>query len=196
MEILAKLFGSNAKVKILRLFLFNPAKIFTLEEIAKKTKVSPTETKRELGHLVAGRFLKEKKALTKRGKVSNKKNYFLSEDYPFIDTLRLLFNSEFFSNRRLIANRFKKCGRIKMLVISGAFVQRLDGPADLLIVGDDLKRNLIDQAIKNLEAETGRELVYAVFDTSDFMYRYHSSDRFIRDLFEFEHERLVDKIAI
>ena len=83
-----------------------------------------------------------------------------------------------------------------MLVISGAFVQRLDGPADLLIVGDDLKRNLIDQAIKNLEAETGRELVYAVFDTSDFMYRYHSSDRFIRDLFEFEHERLVDKIVI
>ena len=145
---------------------------------------------------LTGRFLKEKKALTKRGKVSNKKNYFLSEDYPFIDTLRLLFNSEFFSNRRLIANRFKKCGRIKMLVISGAFVQRLDGPADLLIVGDDLKRNLIDQAIKNLEAETGRELVYAVFDTSDFMYRYHSSDRFIRDLFEFEHERLVDKIAI
>lgn len=196
MEILGKLFGSNAKVKILRLFLFNPAKFFSIEEIAKKTKVSPSETKRELTHLVAGKFLKEKKILTKKGKVSNKKNYFLSEDYPFIDTLRLLFNSEFFSNRRLIANRFKKCGRIKMLVISGAFVQRLDGPADLLIVGDDLKRNLIDQAIRNLEAETGRELVYAVFDTSDFMYRYHSSDRFVRDLFEFEHERLVDKIAI
>ncbi|KKS77795.1 MAG: hypothetical protein UV64_C0003G0014 [Parcubacteria group bacterium GW2011_GWC1_43_11b] len=195
MEILSKLFGSNGKVKIIRLFLYNPEKVFSLEEVAKKAKVGKAEVRREINILVAGRFLKERRAWTKRGKVSSRKNHILSEDYPYLEALRLLFNSDFFSNRRLIANRFKKCGRLKLLVISGAFVQRLDGPADIVIVGDDLKRPVVDNVVKNIEAETGRELTYAVFDTSDWLYRFHSSDRFVRDLLEFDHEYLVNKIG-
>ncbi|MEK7091386.1 MAG: hypothetical protein AAB900_00160, partial [Patescibacteria group bacterium] len=76
------------------------------------------------------------------------------------------------------------------------FLHRVHAPAYFVIAGDDLKKTLIDQTVKNIEAETGRELTYAVFDTSDFLYRFHSSDRFIRDIFESEHERLIDKIGL
>jgi N-acyl-D-aspartate/D-glutamate deacylase len=107
-----------------------------------------------------------------------------------------LFNADFFNNRRSIVNRFKNCGRIRLMVLSGIFSHRPNAPADLVIAGDDLKKTLIDQTIKNIEAETGRDLTYAVFDSSDFMYRFHSSDRFVRDLFESSHERLIDKLAL
>jgi hypothetical protein len=196
MEILSKIFGSASRVKILRLFLFNPQHTYSTDEVVKKSRISSAEARRELAHLNNSHFLKEKRALTKKGTVSKKRQYQLSADFPYLVNLRDLFNADFFNNRRLIANRFKHCGRIRLLVLSGAFLHRLDAPADLVIVGDDLKKTLIDQTVKTIESETGRELTYAVFDTNDFLYRFHSSDRFVRDIFEFEHERLIDKIGL
>ena len=40
MEILGRLFGSQALVKILRLFLFNPDEVYERKDIAKHTRVS------------------------------------------------------------------------------------------------------------------------------------------------------------
>ncbi|OJI08712.1 MAG: hypothetical protein COX02_01515 [Candidatus Vogelbacteria bacterium CG22_combo_CG10-13_8_21_14_all_37_9] len=196
MEILSKIFGSASRVKILRLFLFNPQQAYTVDEVTKKSRVTKLEAKRELTHLSNSHFLKEKKLLTKNGKVSQRRQYQLLSDFPYIVNLRDLFNADFFNNRRLIASRFKNCGRIRLLVLSGAFLHQPKSPADLMIVGDDLKKSLIDQVIKNIEAETGRELTYAVFDTNDFLYRLHSSDRFVRDIFEAENELLIDKIGL
>lgn len=196
MEILHKIFGSAARVKILRLFLFNPQQSYGTDEVVKKSRVTGLEARRELAHLASFHFLKEKRVLTKKGTVSKKRQYQLIGDFPYAVNLRDLFNADFFNNRKLIANRFKHCGRIRLLVLSGIFLHRSNAPADLVIVGDDLKKALIDQTIKSIEAETGRELTYAVFDTSDFLYRFHSSDRFIRDIFESEHERLIDKLGL
>ena len=41
---LAILFGSEARVKLLRFFLFNPSKEFTFDEISRRAKLVPTHT--------------------------------------------------------------------------------------------------------------------------------------------------------
>ena len=48
MEILAKLFGSATKVKMMRMFLFNEDNAYSFSEIVDRTKSSPKEVKKEI----------------------------------------------------------------------------------------------------------------------------------------------------
>jgi hypothetical protein len=50
--------------------------------------------------------------------------------------------------------------------------------------------------IKRLEGEFGREIRYALFSTSDFRYRLGVYDRLIRDVFDYPHRLLLDKIGL
>jgi hypothetical protein len=59
-----------------------------------------------------------------------------------------------------------------------------------------LKKAAIDRAVKSIESELGRELNYAVFSTEDFNERLYSGDRFVRDILDFPHECVVNKIGL
>ena len=58
-QILEKLFGSAAKVKIMKLFLFNPDQTFDKVDVAKKTKVTQTNSQKELNSLEAAGLIKK-----------------------------------------------------------------------------------------------------------------------------------------
>ena len=45
---LQKLFGTPARVKLLRLFLFNPRSSFTVQDAAKRARVPEEEARREV----------------------------------------------------------------------------------------------------------------------------------------------------
>jgi len=59
---------------------------------------------------------------------------------------------------------------------------------DLLIVGDKMKKGKIEEGVRRLEAEVGTELIYAVFETADFLYRLKMYDKLVRDILDFPHE--------
>ena len=61
MDPLMKLFGSQARVKLLRLFLFNETESYTLGQVAHRAKVSKDAARRELNLLVGIKLLKKKK---------------------------------------------------------------------------------------------------------------------------------------
>ena len=58
MDILSKLFGSESKVRIMRLFLFNPETPFDLESIAERAKTTLSVARHEISALRKGRFIK------------------------------------------------------------------------------------------------------------------------------------------
>ena len=58
----------------------------------------------------------------------------------------------------------------------------------MLIVGDKLNKGKIEKEIKKLEAEIGKELVYALFDSKEFNYRLSMYDKLVRDILDFPHE--------
>ncbi len=196
MENLGKLFGSLARVKIMRLFLSNPTVIFDGASIAKKSKVSPSETQKEVALLSSIGLIKEKKTVTKKTVRFSNRHFQLDEEFVFNEPLRLLLSAELVEKNKVIANRFRQAGKIKFMALAGLFVHQPERTVDIVVVGDDLKRYAIDTTIKNLEAEIGQEILYAVFSTNDFLYRYHSSDKFIRDLMENPHILAVSKLDL
>lgn len=180
MEILGKIFGSPARVKIMRLFLLNKNTGFTTKNVTKRSRTTSEATRRELLLLKAVNFVK------KRGKEWSFDPAFKYEK----EVEDLLINAETLSQETII-NTFKKTGRIKLLIISGVFIKNHDSRVDLLVVGDRMKKSKVDEGVRKLEAEIGVELSYAVFDTKEFTYRLNMYDKLVRDVLDFPHEVLI-----
>ncbi len=213
MEIISKLFGGAAKVKITRLFLFNSGVLYDIDEVTRRAKVKGREARRERDMLEKIGLIKERisirevvkfKTVSKGRKKHKRKTtrkvkvtgWVLNDNFPYLEALKnLLVNSTLPDNDE-IARRFNAAGRIKMLVTSGLFIQNWDSRVDLLIVGDALKFGQIESIVKTLESEIGRELRYSAFETPDFYYRLGIFDKLIRDIIDFPHIKIIDKLGI
>ena len=90
----------------------------------------------------------------------------------------------------------RRAGAIRLVALSGLFTGVIESKVDLLIVGDRIEDRVIANIVRTLEAELGRELNYASFLTPDFRYRIGVYDRLIRDVFDYPHTLLVDKIGM
>lgn len=205
MEVLSKLLGGQSRVKIMRLFLFNPEQGFTVKEVSARSKVGGLSARKEVSYLMGLNFVKQgnitfsvqkkkgKKVITKKLKV---KGFFLNKNFAYIDSLRNLLIDSKFLERKEIVKKFRGGGNLKLLIIAGVFIKDEASRADILIVGDHLKRNIIERSLKNMEAEIGKELRYSVLDTKEFLYRVDMYDKFIRDILDYPHERLIEKVRI
>ena len=54
----------------------------------------------------------------------------------------------------------------------------------------------IENAMRSLEAELGIEIRYAVFTSEELRYRVGMYDKLTRDVFDYPHQIIVDKIAV
>ena len=183
MEILGKILGNGARVKIMRLFLLNKDKGFRSKDITKRSRVNLDVVRRELRLLTSVNFIK------KRSRASL--DWYFNSLFKYAKEFEdLLVRSDSLNKEKLLDN-FKNVGRIKLLIISGVFIKNDHSRVDLLIVGDKIKRGKIEGGIRKLEAEIGAELIYAVFNTKEFIYRLNMYDKFVRDILDYPHEILL-----
>jgi len=197
MEILEKLFGSLAKVKLIKLFVFNPETQLTREELMTRAKLSQSETRRTLGLLKKMGLIKEKK-IWKEGNNGKKRvsGFFLDQEFIYLKQLQqFLLESSSVTDPEIVSH-LARAGKLKLVVMAGVFLQDWNSRVDLLVVGDNLKQNTVEKAIRTIEADMGRELTYAMFDTDDFKYRLGMYDKLVRDILDFKHRVLVDKIGL
>ena len=182
MEILEKLLGGGARVRVMRLFLLNPEQVFESKEIAKRSMVKRPSLRRELSVLEKTRFLKKKG-----------KGYVMNTEFKYYIPMRdLLIGTEFLRKEEL-EKRFKPAGRVSLLLAAGIFINDPKSRLDLLIVGDRLKKGILEKIVKSIEADIGKELSYAVFDNADYVYRLSMYDKLVRDVLDFPHEVIIDK---
>ena len=193
MDILDNLFGGPARVKLLKLFMLNPKLILPTKEVSKRSKVSPEIARRELALLKHIGFVRQRATLEHGRKT---KGWQLDESFPILRQLEMFLMSDRPLTGTRLARRFKNVGRIKLIISAGVFLGREDSRADLLIVGDRFKSGRIDTIVKKIEAETGRELKYAVCETADFNYRYGAYDKFIRDILDYPHEKVINRLGL
>ncbi|TSC66978.1 MAG: Uncharacterized protein G01um101472_573, partial [Parcubacteria group bacterium Gr01-1014_72] len=107
----------------------------------------------------------------------------------------LLINTALLRNEELIG-RLSKAGKLTLLFTAGIFIQDPESRVDLLIVGDNVRRGALENAIRSIEAELGRELRYAIFETPEFKYRLGMYDKLIRDILDYPHKVVLDKIGV
>jgi len=185
---LSKLFGNPARVKLLRLFLFNPKLYFTISAIAMHSRVTEGEVKREMAVLFSA-------DLVKRVRNARGIRYILNEEFAYLNPFKeLLLNAPVRGEE--IHSLIKGTGAIKLIVLAGIFVSDWEGSIDLLVVGDRLQERKLKDKIRILESELGKEIRFAHLATQDFFYRLNVSDRLLRDVFDYPHKVALDKLDI
>lgn len=182
----------------MRLFMFHPEAVFDEAELSDRTKITPKEVRKEMKRLSEASLVSSRSVI-RIGKTRKKKvtGWMLRGDFVYLPELRqLLINSALITHSD-VSKRIQKVGKIKLLILTGVFIQEYnDSKVDLLIVGDTLRRGALESAIKTLESEVGKEITYAAFETADFKYRYSMYDKLIRDILDFPHEKLINRLNI
>jgi len=205
METLTALFGTEAKIKIIRLFLFSQGVPLFANEISNRSKSTSSATKKEINTLIKADIIRKRKISkdiqVKHGKsVTVKKvkgvGYILNDKFPYLEPLKNLLTIASIQADESLTRSFASAGKIKLLVAAGVFIQNWDSRVDLLIVGDELNLTKIESIIRTIESEIGKEISYSAFDTQDFEYRLGIHDRLVRDILDYPHVTLIDKIAV
>lgn len=207
-QVLEQLFDSPVKVRILKLFLRNPEEYYLLAEVASKIQADRRLVKKQVNNLGKVGFFKKK--IIKKKKISKKKKnkglkntekkpgiYFSANPrFVFYDELRLLILKSSPASLDKISSQIKGLGRIKLAILSGVFINAVNSRVDLFIVGDNVKAKKLYNFLRHTEAEIGRSLNYSVLTTNDFNYRYGMFDRFILDILEGPHKKVINKLRI
>jgi hypothetical protein len=179
------IFGGEAKVKIMRLFIFNPDSVYEARTISDRTKERPILVRKRLNELMKAGLLKKRS-----------RGFTLDKEYPYLVALRNFLIDAGPITEKQIIKKFSKVGAVKLILISGIFLHDNEARVDLLVVGDHLKKNKIVSAISSIEAELGREIRYATFETADFHYRFGMYDKLILDILDAKNHKILNKLSI
>ena len=200
-QILEKLFESVPKVRLLRLFMHNPDEYLTVPDIVRRAQVRSFSVRRELNKLalagiVKGKNIKiavpgKRKALYKKTKV-----FQVNKDFPLLSELRDLVVKSSVASRKRLLSQVKSLGRVRLAVLSGVFVNSENARTDLLLVGDDIRKGRLESFLARTESELGKSIQHTLMDTEEFRYRLGMYDRFLRDILEYPHEKLINRLDV
>jgi hypothetical protein len=91
-------------------------------------------------------------------------------------------------------NRLTPCILIYSLTtdVKNSFNDRYDKNRTINLI----KERTLRERIKLLESEIGKEVRYTHLSTEDFFYRLNLNDRLIRDVFDYQHKIVHDRLDI
>jgi len=200
LDTLDKIFGGAGRVKVMRLFLFNQDEHFDTKDIARRAKIDQDKARKiveqleKVGMVKKRVFHKNVKTKTQGVKKKKTKGWIVDPHFAYLTPLKNMLVNIDPCRHKDIRDKFQNTGKIKLIVVSGLFIQEWDSRLDLLVVGDAIKKSVMDNALRSLEAEVGKELTYAVFDTAEFRYRLSVFDKLVRDVLDYPHEIVTNKL--
>lgn len=202
---LEHLFGSKTRVNLLQLFLNNPSQPYYLRELARKLKTQLNSVRREVNNLekigiiksvqlvvpLTGKKGKKVKKTIKRGS----KKYFLADtDFILYPELKgLLLKAKLLLERSFVS-KIEKMAKVKLFILTGAFVGIEGFVTDMLLVGT-VNRKRLAHIVKEFEKELSHSINYTVMSQQEFNYRQDITDRFLYDILEGKKIVIIDKIT-
>lgn len=187
---LEKLLESAPKVRIMRLFVRNPEAVFTFSEVVKISRLNQKESKKELQKLLAIGLIKRKAARQEKAET-----YYANSNFELLPELRILITKASNLSRRTLLREVKELGKVELALLAGAFLHSDQARTDLLIVGNDIEKRQFDDFLGRIEAELGKPIRYTLMNTGEFRYRLDVHDRFLQDILEYPHEKLINKMV-
>jgi hypothetical protein len=196
---LSILFGSPARVKLLRFFLFNPSREFTFDDMSRRAKLVRRTARTEINALERAGIIKGKQVyqqLEGRSKRSRVIAYAINKEFNELQALQTFLFETAPINGKTLLKHLRKAGSLDFVCISGVFLREFEHRLDVLIAMKKISQSKIENAIRSLEAELGIEIRYAAFESEDLRYRVGMYDKLTRDVFDYKHQIIVDKIGI
>lgn len=171
---LAELFGSEARVKVLALFALHPAEEFYLREIAQKTGLPVRAVERVVRSLT-------EIGLLHREKRGNSVYLSANRDFPIFPELKALFLKTVGLGDR-VREALASAGPVEVAFIYGSYAKNQEdvtSDVDLFVVGQ-LAPRALTAALMDLERELGREINATVFTPRELRDRMRNADHFAR----------------
>ena len=190
-DALQKLFGSPARFKLLQIFLLNPKQSFSLADMVKRSHIRLRDVRRELNLFYKSKIIKR----VRKASRSAPSRFMLSGEFEHAQALRTLLLSES-ARGDAILKRIRRAGALKLVILSGVLVGEFEGSLDLLVVGEHINARILRQRVRGIEGTIGKELRYAALDTQDFFYRLNMNDHLLRDVLDYPHSIVLDKLNI
>ena len=193
------LFGSQARVKLLRFFLFNPSKEFTFDEISKRARLVRRTARTEMNALERAEVIKKKQILVQSegsDKMAKAVGYSLNRNFINLQSLQTFLFETAPINGKTVMTHLRKAGTMDFVVVAGIFVRDFDQRLDILLAMKKYSPTKVETAIRSLESELGVEIRYSAFESDDLKYRIGMYDKLTRDVFDYPHLILTDKIGI
>lgn len=197
---LTRLFGSRARVKILKLFLFNPDQRFYIRQVARNLDLQVNSARRELKNLQDFGLLATGNKTPSSEKDDSPKNtqekyYYANKEFVLFGELRSLIAKAQALYKKDFVENVKKIGNPQLMILSGIFVNNDKSPVDLLIVGR-IDKKKVKETIGRLEKELGVELNFTVLSFSEFKYRRDITDVFLYNILETRNIVVIDKLGV
>jgi hypothetical protein len=202
-DFLATFMGDPARAKILRVFFFDPSGVFTAPLAAKRSGLPVRVAAKEIqaleqwGILKAGKYSIVVSDQTGGKRTVDGKHkepaWTIDSGYAHAAAISKFVHEVSPVRHDNILAALKGSGRLAAVILSGSFMGDPSRPADLIIAADGPNESRIEQAVRSLEPQFGREIRYAVFSIPEFRYRLTIQDRLIRDTLDYPHLVLLDK---
>lgn len=197
---LAQIFGSNARVKILKTFLSKPEQKYYTRQLARDLELQVNSVRRELENLQNIGLLKQEEVLpvekkdkiTKTEALKNEKKYFVVDrDFLLFTELKGLFAKANLLSCQDFLKEIGKTGEIKHLWLSGLFTGESSAPTDILAVGK-IKKDQFVKRVQILETDLNKEINYTLMDEAEYQYRLEINDIFLYKILQGRHLKIID----
>jgi len=193
---LEQLFGSRARVKILKLFLLHPKEKFYIRELSRKLKLQLNSVRRELENLERFGILFSDTGVDDENKGRQEKKYYQANpNFVLFEEIKALIIKAQILYEKDFIDKLQKIGRVKLLILSGIFVNNPHSLIDLLIVGR-FNRNKLLKLISELENELGKEVNFTLMDAKEFKYRRDITDVFLYEILEGRRMVVIDEVGL
>ncbi|HLD20900.1 MAG TPA: hypothetical protein VJB64_02290 [Patescibacteria group bacterium] len=192
---LEQMFGSKTRARLMALFLSQPDDTFFVRELTRRIDAQLNSVRRELKNLVQLGLLEEKEGALKDSKrLSDKKKYYsVKQDFILFDDLRGLFQKVQILLKQNLVQEIQEKGKIDYFAFTGRFVDAIDIPTDILIVGA-IKQVDLEKMIAKFEDEIPYEINYTLMPREEFLDRRQVADRFLLSILNGEKVVMIDHI--
>ncbi|PKM88967.1 hypothetical protein CVU83_00805 [Candidatus Falkowbacteria bacterium HGW-Falkowbacteria-2] len=203
---LAQIFGSNARVKILKTFLSKPEQKYYTRQLARDLDLQVNSVRRELENLQAIGLLKLEEApaaketstktsaskdLETKSNKNEKKYLVVNRDFLLFNELKSLFAKANLLSCQDFIKEVSAAGDVKRMWLSGLFTGDLSSPTDLLAVGK-IKKDAFLKRLHTLEADLNKEINYTMMDEDEYDYRTQINDIFLHKIRQSRHLKVIE----
>jgi DNA-binding transcriptional ArsR family regulator len=181
---LEQILSSSSQSAVLALLLAAPERSFAPKELSGRLRLSQSRVLSALSNFLKLGIVT---AFAKGGR----KYYLLNGKHKLLGEIKSSLKTRSYEDELFAAVR--RLGQIRAAFLSGIFTGQPQLPVDILLVGK-VNLNKLDKFLGACKKLMGQDINYSIMSPAEFQLRRDTFDRFIKDIFDYRHLVVVDKL--